>query len=463
MFGGLRDLDWIGNWAGRGAVGGEPAVGLRSLVRQGVAAAKAGEKAEARSVLELALRLDEAEWDLTCRLEPRERSDAFVWLSEISEHRIEKRHWLELALAHDPASALARRKMAILEGRLKPEDIIDADRLGAPTEDGLATVEPERFVCPRCGGRMAYTPDGRGLSCDYCTWRESLAGEGESQGLPAGGDFVVGMAKASGHLKPATAHTFACGGCGVRFVLGPQTLSVTCPHCGSVYVVEQVESRELVVPTGIIPFHVARERAEEVVRRWLADHHVEALPTPPLGVYLPVWSFDLSGQAPWSVGRSVGSMMGQTASESSGDEIVLEKDLLVAASETSAGLVEGLLAGYRLEGLEPYDPGYLADWPAETYTRAMSNAALEARWRTLGKVRARVVEQSGGRADDLVVKSSRFTIDSFRLLLVPLWVSRCEAGGLKFEVAVNGQTGEGWSDGPPRARRRKTHRGKEGR
>ena len=67
---------------------------------------------------------------------------------------------LESILANDPTEARARRKLAILDGKLKPDEIVDPDHLAQPPPDTQEANDPKRFICPKCGGRMTYTPDG---------------------------------------------------------------------------------------------------------------------------------------------------------------------------------------------------------------------------------------------------------------------------------------------------------------
>ena len=96
---------------------------VRQLLVRGVAAARTGEardKEEARYYLEWVLRHNEASSD--------QKSTAWLWLSQIEDDPRKKRDCLENILAGDPANGPARRGLAILDGRLKPEDIIDPNK-----------------------------------------------------------------------------------------------------------------------------------------------------------------------------------------------------------------------------------------------------------------------------------------------------------------------------------------------
>src|SRR5438105_10169330 len=131
------------------------------LLVYGVAAAKVDSRAEARFYLEWVLRTD-ASLD--------QQTQAWYWLSRITDNPDEKRTCLDNVLAAYPNHPEARRDLAILEGRLKPEEMVDLRQADAPVapSPALSTEDAQRFVCPNCGGKMAYAPERHGLYCQFC-------------------------------------------------------------------------------------------------------------------------------------------------------------------------------------------------------------------------------------------------------------------------------------------------------
>ncbi len=433
----------------------------RDLLVRGIAAYKAKDFGEARHYLEWLLRL-EPPMD--------QRLDALLCLVEISRDSTEQRSLLEEALIYNPAEPRARRRLAILDGRLDPAQVVDPDRPIPPTAPlNVETASARRFTCPSCGGRMVFTPDGQSLVCEACARREhpavgpgGHAGAGAKDGLSAAPavpeeDFTVAIATARGHLAPTRQHIFTCQGCGTSFVLPPQQLSLTCPYCESVYVIEETQSRELVTPSGIVPFHVDEGRARQIVQNWL-----EALqPKAPLqasaghGLYLPAWAFDLGGQVAWrcqvKAGRDLWS--GRETWETRADvELVYINDLLVPASRHLPEACRPGLAQYNLKEMAPYNERYLADWPAETYQVTVGNASLEARMCAFQKeqerVKARLMLQ---QVRDLTFSSLGLIVETFKLVLLPAWLACYTLEGKRCEVMVNGQTGQITGPRPRRA------------
>jgi DNA-directed RNA polymerase subunit RPC12/RpoP len=227
---------------------------VRSLFVRGIAAAKAGEIDEAKKYFEWLLRRTaSAEMEI----------DAQLWLAEFEQDPALKRDRLETILALNPLEPRARRALAILKGEITPEKIVDPENL--PDVERNDRAEADRFVCPNCGGRMSYAADGRSLTCDYCEMK--AAGDGRQEGVPPDEqDFILALATVKGHVHPQAARSFTCAACGAGYILAPDSLTLSCHHCGSVYVVKETEPDTWIPPQGVIPFSVTQARAEEVMR-----------------------------------------------------------------------------------------------------------------------------------------------------------------------------------------------------
>lgn len=408
----------------------------RDLLVRGIAAAKTDSKAEARFYLEWVTRSSDAERD--------EITQAWRWLATISDDPEQKREYLEQALAYDPMDPEAHRALAILDGKLDPADIVNPDRLPAPAVPEQQ-AQARRFVCSQCGGRMEFDPDGISLTCVYCHHHMSLTDLGETLTLEEQ-DFTIALAMAKGHTAPVATQTLKCQGCGASFVLPPSTLSTNCPYCGSPYVIEQMETRELIAPEGIIPFASTQDEAAKIVFEWYRANGLKVLSgdARPTGVYLPVWTFDLAGEVAWSYRVET-----RGGSESlSGSLGVFENDVPVAASHTLSAALSETIEEFSFGNIAPYDPRFLADWPAETYQIPVSDASLVARSRTVAKKRKQIEDEIGEGHRDLVVSSARLFVESFKLVLVPLWIARYQFDHGWYSVVVNGQLGTLRADKP---------------
>jgi hypothetical protein len=108
-----------------------------------------------------------------------------------------------------------------------------------------------------------------------------------------------------------------------------------------------------------------------------------------------------------------------------------------------------IIQGFTLREAPAYDPRYLAGWPAEVYEVAMSDASLEARKQAVLRVRA-LIRSDVGYVKDLNYSTASISVTSFKLVLIPLWVTQYVMEGRPYRVLINGQTGAVYGEKPSR-------------
>jgi len=401
------------------------------LLREGIFHYKVKEFDAARNYIERAL---ENADDL------QTRAQANYYLSLLSDDPVQKRKYLEETLAIDMTHAEARRALAILDGKLKANDIVNPDKMPAPST-GTETVQADRFTCPKCGGRMVYSPDGSSLICEYCNRNQPLASTTSSGEK----DFIIAMADGSGQRSPVAVQTFRCQGCGATFVLAPDEISATCAYCGSVHVVALAEKQQLIEPDSILPMAFDQKQAT-----WQLVHWVEGLKiTPqaqvqaPRGLYLPAWSFDILGSIPWNgmVYRD------KQAVPVSGEKAIDFNDVRILGSKKMANLMVKALPEFDLSHATAYDARFLAGWMADVYDLPMAEASLDARQVAVEHVRA-TIHQEFGQVQNLGYSTSGIMVSGFKLVLVPVWVTEIKTHERSNRVLINGRTGSVHSEIP---------------
>lgn len=402
------------------------------LLTRGTAAAKANDLVEAKFYLEWVLRSDANQ---------SQKVEAWLWLSQVSNKPQEKRDYLELVLAHQPTHALARRQLAVLDGRLKPEEVVNPNKLPVTPDQTSQRSQVQQIYCPRCSSRMVFTADGSHLHCEHCAYDEGLSPQqstASNQSLEnKEQDFIVTMATAKGHLRPVVMQTFDCQRCGHGFWVDPKTISVSCPYCGSLYVVKEISlsARQLIPPQALVPFAVNREQAERQIGQWFKQKRIgEGVVVH--GVYLPAWTFDLGGVLSWR-----GYVENRYERRPvSGEYPVHLDDLLVPALRHLPPGVAEELPHFNLQGLVPYDPRFLANWVAELYDLPVGDASLQARKKGLSRLRTRVEASLTESVEGLQLVSAGMTVESYKLILLPLWLANFTHKAQSITLFINGQT-----------------------
>lgn len=403
-----------------------------ALLRSGILELKAGNREAARRYLDRAIYMS-SDQELM--------AEAWYWMSQVTDDEGERRRALENCLANDMQHVRARRALAIVDGKLKADEIIDPNA-PMPTA-GTEEAEAQRFTCPRCGGRMVYAPDGRSLTCEYCLRHQAVSTEQTAAGEK---DFVVALATRRGHSKPLREQVLRCQGCGAEFILPAGTLSFTCAYCGSAHVVMVERLQALISPDGIIPHVFDQQHAGDVLGDWLEGLGVEPnRPVgPPRGLYLPAWTFELTGAIRYrgEITRREGDAYADLAPRKEhveGSHPVALKVSVVASRRASAPFVR-LLSGFELSRVQPYDARFLAAWPAELNDVSMAEASLEARSQAYAGLKQDLPSLlSPVRISS--TSSAGLMIDTFRLDLLPVWMVEVVVEGRGSIVLINGQSG----------------------
>jgi hypothetical protein len=399
------------------------------LLREGILRYKVKEYTAARNYIERAL---ETADDQQTRLQ------AYYYLSLLADDPIQKRKYIEDTLAIDMNHAEARRALAVLDGKLKASDIVNPDALPV-SDSGTLNVQADRFTCPKCGGRMVYAPDGMSLVCEYCSQNQRLTvAVGDDKQ-----DFFIAMANGSSQRARVSLQTFKCQGCGADFLLAPEELSATCAYCGSVHVIATQEKRQLVEPDSILPMTLDQKQAAWHLVHWVEKGKIkpQGQVEPPRGLYLPVWSFDISGRIPWK------GVVYRNKQEKpvSGEQDIHFNDVRILGSRKLAGLMVKALPGYDLSCAVAYDARFLAGWMAEVYDLPMADASLEARRIAVENVR-QMINGEIGRVYDMGYGTSGLMISAFKLILVPAWVTEVRTPERSGLILINGQNGSVHSD-----------------
>ena len=439
----------------------------RMALVHGIAAAKAGDVIEARNYLERVLYTDAT---------TAQKIRAWEYLARIADDPARKRDYLENILAHDMSNPFARRELAVLNGQLDRHDMVDATHreTNAAHIDGATEVKTTRFgdissdaraaatkryVCPQCGGVMAYSPESGRLECRYCGYAPETAANGSP---PDELDFAVALATDKGHSRPVATKTFHCEGCGAPFIAGAAVLAMRCPYCHSPHVVEDPQGQNLIPPEGIIPPKITAEQAKEAFYEWLKQRRLfkECEVSALAGVYLPVWTFDVAGNLSARI-RSV--QLGWKNSRAQPVEHTIQKpvfydDVPVAASRRLPAGVRHWVNTIPTDAIVPFEERFLADWLADIYEISPSDASLEARkivwqqeWDAFKKSLEAEYNLPGDKQNtvSITVSSAGLRVEAFKLILAPVWIAKYRYDDKIYQTVINGYNSKITGELPP--------------
>jgi hypothetical protein len=126
---------------------------------------------------------------------------------------------------------------------------------------------------------------------------------------------------------------------------------------------------------------------------------------------------------------------------------VLVDDLPLPASRKLSAVFSKLIPTFELTSLQPYDARFLASWPAEIYDVPMGDASLDARSRAYNELK-RDLSVRLGSINILNTSSAGMMVSSFKLNLLPVWLTEIPFDGREHLLLINGQSGIVASDLP---------------
>lgn len=415
----------------------------QSLVR-GIASAKAGEEDAARYYLGMVI---------DRRGEPDQLIEAYYYLSLIESDIPKKRELLENILAIQPSDARARRELAVFDGLLPREEIINPDQATESNVISQPFLPAFKHECPQCGGALHFDPASRSRTCQHCGFQEENTVD---EMVPSEQSFVAGAATRRGHASPDVAQLFQCPACGTEYLYDGARYGLVCAHCDSAFSSVVPFTRDLIAPTGTYLPRISLQDSEDLIRDWAKSHNLSTAGAleKPAGIFLPAWTFDFGGIAYWSAEVYKDQEWGPIA----GSKLVDANDYMVPASPHTGELLGKGLDAMQMHQAVSYSPQVTAGWLAESYTIAMVDAAVGARGNIVSLVRIGIEREIFGTFRRLSIQTREIIVESYKLVLVPAWHSHYAIKGQRFAVSVNAVTGHVQGKLPPTRWERLIHR-----
>ena len=326
------------------------------------------------------------------------------------------------------------------------------------------TVALSKFACPACGGEANWNAAKQKLVCPFCG-TESPARLDDS-GAIVEHDLAAALRGLADDRRGWQVQTrqVKCGSCNAISVLNPARQAQNCEFCGSAQLVEYEDAKPAFRPESVLPFKVSEADARSRIRAWygrlwLAPGALKkrALTDTVRGVYLPYWTFDARVEAAWTA--EAGHYYYTTETYSEGGRVQTRQvrhvrwepaagrvqhffdDDLVC---TSVGVHPALLRGiepFPTRELKPYDAGYVAGLVVERYQIDLVGGAQRAREAMNAKLQAMCAQEIPGETYRNLAVTPRYSDQTFKHILAPVWLLSYHYRGKPFQCAMNGATG----------------------
>lgn len=335
----------------------------------------------------------------------------------------------------------------------------------------MSAAAERHWPCDSCGADLRFAPGQTQLVCAHC---------GHVQDIPplernARPRALAELDLASGLRDdlPAAAmeevRTATCRSCGAAIEFDGATFATECPFCASPVVTDPGAQR-LIRPQALVPFQLSEPQARRAMTDWLGS--LWFAPSGLVeyarkgramnGMYVPYWTFDAATQSAYRGQRGEYYYETQTVTvmvngrreqrqqqirrtrwyPASGRVARRFDDVLVTASRSLPQPLGDELTPWDLSALVPYQPDYLAGFRAEGYTIPLAEGHATARARMDAVIRRDVAADIGGDEQRIEAIQTRHADETFKHILLPIWIAAYKYNGRSYRFLVNGQTGE---------------------
>jgi DNA-directed RNA polymerase subunit RPC12/RpoP len=333
------------------------------------------------------------------------------------------------------------------------------------------TQVEHRWPCAQCGAQLRYAPGQTRLTCDHCGHVQDIPAEAPRSRARALQelDLAKGLRDDLAGGDMVEVRTTTCPSCGALVEITGATHATECPFCATPVVLDTGTQRQI-KPQALVPFALTEAQARKAMVGWLGSlwfapgtlleyaRKGRALN----GVYVPFWTFDADSDSRYSgergeyyyETRTVNVQVnGRTEQRQervrhtrwhsvSGRVSRDFDDVLVMASQSLPARLGNELTPWDLGALVPYSPDFLAGFQAEGYTVGLEAGHAQARARMENIIQSDVRSDIGGDEQRVNDIDTDWSDDTFKHILLPVWMAAYKYNGKSYRFMVNGQTGE---------------------
>jgi len=323
----------------------------------------------------------------------------------------------------------------------------------------------DKFPCSACGAQAQWNPARQLLVCPFCGTAAPF-----NIDAATGAIEELDLAKALRELPDeargweAEKRTVQCQSCKAVSVFDPERVGQNCDFCGSPALVDYQEIKAPIRPQSLLPFTVTESSVREQIRKWYASKWLapnrlksKALVDRVHGVYIPYWTFDAHVVCPWEA--EAGHYYYETETyyqngqrrtrqvrktrwvPASGEVRHFFDDEPIPGTKGISHVLLKQVEPFPFPDLKPYDKAFVSGFVVEHYQIVLFEAAKASQDAMNDKVRELCAAQIPGDTYRNLVIHPVYSGQTFKHILVPVWLLTYTFSARAFQVVINGVTG----------------------
>lgn len=323
------------------------------------------------------------------------------------------------------------------------------------------------FPCPACGAQAHWSAAKKALVCPACGTVSPMQVSPEGVIIKEH-DLVTALRDLPGEARgwQSERRTVKCQSCQAISVFAPQRVAQQCEFCGSPSLVPYDDIKPPIRPESVLPFGVSTEQVRDALRKWYSTRWFapnllkkSAMTDTLKGIYLPYWTFDAQTHADWTAesgtyyydtesyedanGRTQSRQVQRTRWQSAAGSLshFFDDELEPATRGVHQALLRQV-EPFATKDLVPYDAGYLSGWTVEQYQIDLITAASQARTAMDAKLQQLCGAAVPGDTYRSLNVQAQYAGQTFKHILVPVWLITYDYHGKSYQVLANGTSGQ---------------------
>ena len=330
-------------------------------------------------------------------------------------------------------------------------------------EESIQKTELKKS-CSNCGAELKYKPGTTSVNCEYCGHQETISidpnGFMELELHPYLNK--MGAQKNSEELT-----MLKCKNCGAVQHVEENYKSLHCVYCSTPLILEDQYKEDWILPGAVLPFQIDQKKSHQIFKNWVkrlwfAPNNLKKASIDPQftkGLYLPYWTFDAQLKATYRgqrgeyyyetkrVRNSQGKMVNQRVRKTrwypaSGQVSGFVDDTLIEASNQRKGRVPSKIARWNLKLLQPFNTSFLRGFVTEKYTISLQQGHLAAKDEAHRIAKRWCRQDIGGDTQRVSHMEMKLSEETFKHILLPMYVSSYKYNGKEYSFFVNGENGQ---------------------
>ena len=327
-------------------------------------------------------------------------------------------------------------------------------------------IAQKKFTCPSCGGESQWNAAKQALVCVYCGTVSPGKIDAETGEIQEH-DLVTALREIPDEDRGWQAEKVSvkCQSCQAISVFDAGRVGQRCEFCGSNSLLPFEQTRAPIKPESLLAFKLSETEVRDKIRdwyrnRWFAPSLLKsgARTDTVKGFYLPYWTFDAQVHADWTAMSGTHYYETEYYRDSDGNEQTRQvqkthwqlssgsadnffDDELVPASQGVPPQLLRKIEPFPTHELVKYDPGFLSGWIVEQYQIDLVAAAQRARELMENEMRQICAREVPGDTYQNLQVTDDYSAQTFKHILVPVWLLSYQYGTQNFQVVINGYTG----------------------